>query len=105
MDETKTKEVTGTKRKAKEQNKETKKPIAEKPRKPNDKKKKEDKPEPKPKSNKKSAAAAAEEDKDGQPTPPKRAWPAFFFFQSEKRDDIKKQNPSLNQKELVAVSL
>jgi hypothetical protein len=41
-----------------------------------------------------------EENKDV--VPPKRSWPAFFFFQKEKRLELKKNNPNLSQKELVS---
>lgn len=33
---------------------------------------------------------------------PKRAWPAFFFFQKENREKLKKDNPELSQKDLVS---
>lgn len=33
---------------------------------------------------------------------PKRAWPPFFFFQEQRREDLKKENPNLNHKEIVS---
>jgi hypothetical protein len=34
---------------------------------------------------------------------PKRAWPPFFFFQSDKREILRKENPDKNHKEIVAL--
>lgn len=33
---------------------------------------------------------------------PKRAWPPFFFYQETRREDLKKENPTLNHKEIVS---
>lgn len=33
---------------------------------------------------------------------PKRSWPAFFFFQNEKRMQLKKEHPDMSQKDLVS---
>lgn len=33
---------------------------------------------------------------------PKRAWPPFFFYQEQRREDLKKENPNLNHKEIVS---
>lgn len=33
---------------------------------------------------------------------PKRAWPPFFFYQQERRQDLKDENPGLNHKEVVS---
>lgn len=104
MDKEEINQVKGTKRKEKQAKKEEKKPKAPKVVKPKEKKQDEVKVEPKTKKNKKSAPDEAEEVKGEQPVAPKRAWPAFFFFQNQQRAQVKEENPDLNQKELVAVS-
>lgn len=34
---------------------------------------------------------------------PKRAWPPFFFFQQDRRDGLKKENPDKNHKDIVSM--
>ena len=34
---------------------------------------------------------------------PKRAWPPFFFFQKDKRETLKNENPDKNHKQIVAL--
>lgn len=46
----------------------------------------------------KTKKGKAKSDKKG----PKRAWPPFFFFQEQRREDLKKENPNLNHKEIVS---
>lgn len=86
MNESKTKKPAGVKRKAKAVAKEPK-PESKRPLGRSLTEKKPAKPKGK-----------AKEEASG----PKRSWPAFFFFQQEKRLQLKKDNPSLSQKELVS---
>jgi hypothetical protein len=34
---------------------------------------------------------------------PKRAWPPFFFFQKDRRETLKKENPDKDHKQIVAL--
>jgi hypothetical protein len=54
-----------------------------------------------PAKNKKSGKKSKKEETKDQKGP-KRAWPAFFFFQKVKREPLKQENPELSQKELVS---
>ena len=104
MNESKTKKPAGVKRKTKEKAKEEeqKQAVVEKNKKkqiPDQKKsQKRSVSEKKHKKTKiqKESKVANEESKRA-----KRAWPAFFFFQAEKRLQLKKENPGISQKDLV----
>jgi len=60
--------------------------------------------QPKDKKPKKTASKEVKAEKEVDDKRPKRAWPAFFFFQKDKRAEVKETHPELAQKEIVAVS-
>lgn len=104
MNEDKPKKVQATKHKQKEANKTEKKPKETKRSKSEKKPKEQTNKVAQPAKEKKSSSKKVKSDKPKEEKgKPKRAWPAFFFFQSEKRSEVKKDNPTLAQKELVAV--
>lgn len=104
MNDDQHKKVRGTKRKAKEEIKKEKKPNP--PKKAESKKKTKEKAtkETSAKKEKKTSARQPKAEKVKDDNTPKRAWPAFFFFQQDKRPELKKEFPAMSQKELVAVS-
>lgn len=104
MNDDEHKKVKGTKRKAKEEIKKEKKPNP--PKKADSKKKTKDKQikDTPAKKEKKTSARQPKAENAKDENIPKRAWPAFFFFQQEKRPELKKEFPAMSQKELVAVS-
>lgn len=94
MSEAKPKKPTGTKRKTKEVNKEA-----------DDKKSKSKPKKSTPKEAEKKITKKEDKvEKAKEQNAPKRAWPAFFFFQKETMPKVKLENPELPQKELVKVS-
>lgn len=104
MNEDKQKKVQATKQKLKEANKTEKKPKDTKRSKSEKKPKEQPNKTVQTAKEKKSSSKNVKSDKSKEEKgKPKRAWPAFFFFQSEKRSEVKKDNPTLAQKELVAV--
>jgi outer membrane biosynthesis protein TonB len=104
MNEDKPKKVQGTKHKQKEENKTEKKPKETKRSKSEKKPKEQVNKVTQPAKNKKSSSNKAKSDKPKEDIDrPKRSWPAFFFFQNEKRSEVKKEYPGLAQKELVSV--
>lgn len=105
MNEDKEKIIKGTKHKVKEEKKKEKKVKETKRSEPKKKEKNTAaKPAQTPKEKKSSPKKSKAEKGKEEKQQPKRAWPAFFFFQKDKRAEVKKDHPELAQKELVAVS-
>jgi len=105
MNESHNKKQTGVKRKTKAKNKEAalKKSATNKKEKSHKANlKKTEKHALHDKKQKKSSTKKSTKEETKDSKIPKRAWPAFFFFQKEKRLTLKKDNPTLSQKELVS---
>lgn len=105
MNESKNKKATGVKRKQKadKKDKEAKPaPAPKNAKSPKVEPKKATKPVIPEKKGKKTENKKSTKEETKEVVAPKRSWPAFFFFQNEKRLQLKRDNPSLSQKDLVS---
>lgn len=101
MNEQKSKKQNGTKRKQKSRDKGQSK-SAKKVKDKKNELKKSSKKETGAQNRAKSEVKKSKKEETKDTKLPKRSWPAFFFFQKEKRLEIKKNNPDLSQKDLVS---